>query len=316
MSDLYFNELSVNTEATNEAHANALLQGIFDLCDSIHNLNLTPVKLRITKDLTKQNILTENYTIYNFLNSLNKNDKGRYATYLAQSSYLHDNPYYTLEEEEVIGFGHAFEADGLAISINNADNWSKNSYPIRREYLADGESTEIEYEIKEVKHLSYKEEVEGFAPFLTTRALERSQFKLGNIESIANLWQKREDVFPNLEFCSETEGMLLHYGSINNPTFKKAATYLGKLNFHLLEAKMKRKKFDEFPGDVTPDSPQTLKTYSEERKFTLPSGNREVFSLHAKLGELRIYFYPDAEKGTVAIGHVGGHLNTTKYKAS
>lgn len=314
MLELYFNELSLKTQAVNPAHANTMLLALFELCDAVTALKLGTVRLRTQKGIAAQNIFFDNYNLYEFFGTLKQEDRQRYVTYLAQSAHLHDNPYYTLEDEEVIGFGHAYEAEGIAISINNADNWPAISYPIKREYLAEGDDAEIEYLVKNVSHLPNIGQITAYKPYFSEKTLENARLNLANINSISDFWQKREELFPNLYFCPEAEAMLLKFGSVNHPTFIKAASYLEKLNLHLLEVKMKRKKFDAFPGKISPDTKQTLTSYSEEREFTLPSGNKEVFSVHAKLGELRIYLYPDVPNTRIIIGHIGGHLNTSKYK--
>ncbi|QQT33067.1 hypothetical protein I6I99_11065 [Sphingobacterium multivorum] len=315
MSELYFNELSVKTEAENTGHANFLLQNLFDICDAINNLKFDPLKLKTQKDFASRTILTDNYTFFTFLESLKRDVRQRYITYLAQSPHLHENPYFRLDKVEVVGFGHAFLNDGVSVSINNNDNWGQTSYSIQSEYLGEENDAEIEYDEKEVKHLPGKEKLAIYKDHFYKRALQNAVVNLENVDSIEDFWNKREKLFPNLEFSPQSEGLLHKFGALSHPSFIRAVECLNILNLHLKEVDLGTKKFEDFPIKITPDTPSTLGKYGSERTFTLPSsGEDKIFSLHAKLGELRIYIYPNADKTKLIIGHIGGHLTTKKYK--
>ena len=172
---------------------------------------------------------------------------------------------------------------------------------------------QIQSQQKDVRHLPNITQVAAYVPYFYKQAVDKATLNLAGIQTIDFFWQERTQLYSQLDFSLESENMLLKFGSVNEPTFIKAARYFEKLNLHLLEAAAGRKDFDDFPGDISNDTPNTVKKYKEERTFTLPSGKKDAFSLHAKLGNLRIYLYPDAETGRVTIGHVGNHLRTTKF---
>lgn len=64
---------------------------------------------------------------------------------------------------------------------------------------------------------------------------------------------------------------------------------------------------------IHPESQQTMDNYGSLRKFSLPNGEKEIFSLHLIVGDLRIHFYPDNESQKIYIGYIGFHLRTWLY---
>jgi hypothetical protein len=246
---------------------------------------------------------------------LEADERNRYSTYLAQTSFISDNPYYSYGGTEAIGFGYAYENDQITVSINNADNWSENSYTINKEYLLEEQDAEVVVENKEVKHLPHENQLDTFKPFFIESALKNAKFNVSNILTIEDFWNRRSEIFEMLDFSVESENLLKKFTSISHPHFSKAMNYFERLNLHLLEVSLGRKKFDNLPGDISLDGEATLNKYSNERIFTLPSGNAKIFSTHAKLGgNLRIYLYPEESRGRISIGHIGHHLNTVNFK--
>ena len=67
--------------------------------------------------------------------------------------------------------------------------------------------------------------------------------------------------------------------------------------------------------DFSKESQQTLNKYRTEHTFTCYDNKQRVFSKHSKIigANQRIYFYHDAQKGIVHIGHAGLHLPTVEY---
>ncbi|MFP3597067.1 hypothetical protein [Chryseobacterium sp. SIMBA_029] len=314
MSELAFNELSLDTEVVNIAHATALLKTFFKLCDRINELKLGTLRLRTRKGFVGESFNGIHFTIHDFLKTLSFEDRTQYSTYLAQAPLITDNPYYMLEKTEVTGFGHAFETEGITISINNSNNWNKTSYLITREYLGESQDAEIEYVKKDVRHLPHEDHIINLQPYLTNVALSKARLDLKGIKSIEEFWDQRYENFRMLDFSPDSELLLHKFGSINNPNFIKAAKYLERLNLHLIEVSLKKRNFDEIPGDVSLESESTMNKYGSDRIFTLPSGKKVQFSLHAKIGgDLRIYLLPNEAEGKIIIGHIGNHLKTVRF---
>ncbi|WP_316740651.1 hypothetical protein [Pedobacter antarcticus] len=315
MSELAFNELSMDTKVANVSHAGALFEALFEICDAVNKLKLGTFSLRIKKGVNLTAFQGHHLTIITYLESIDKENRTRYTTYLAQKPLLANNPYHKFKEKEAVGFGYAYETGTVSVSINNTVNWKENSYEISREFLPEGSDADIQTNKKNVMHLPFKDQLPDLLPVIHAGILKKAMLNLGDIISIEDFWEKRTELFTMLDFSTDAEALLHKLGSINHPDFIKAARYFERLNLHLLTVGLKQATFDDIPGDVSLDSGMTLTKYGSERIFSLPSGGTGKFSLHAKLGgNLRIYLWPEEGLGRITIGHVGHHLRTVKYK--
>ncbi|MNY06931.1 hypothetical protein D3C86_1397120 [compost metagenome] len=313
MIELAFNELSFNIKAANEAHAIALLNNLFDICNSISKLDLAPLRLRTIKDFKRYSLIDGHFTLEEYLERLPVDDRGRYLGYLAQDPLLSINPYYYFGNEEVTGFGYAYKTNTVAVSINNNGNWQETAYEIRKDYLPEGPDAEIVSELKLVPHLPNTVLLNDFLPNIKQPMVANATFDIATINDINHFWQRKENLFAMLDFSIETEELLLKFESKNHPDFIKATQYFEKLNQHLLKVSLKEAGFGQIPGNKSNDGEATLDQYGAERTFTIPSGQLKIFSLHVTLGNLRIYLYPNEAQGRYVVGHVGHHLRTKKF---
>lgn len=124
--------------------------------------------------------------------------------------------------------------------------------------------------------------------------------------SINEIWEKREEIFPNLIFCGDTQNQLGNFG-IND---KRLRTILEKLN--VLDnylSKNEKLDFDNLNFKISGESTSTMQQYGNLREFKLPNGKYEIFELHIKLPTLRIHIFPN-NKGKCYVGYIGNHLQT------
>jgi hypothetical protein len=127
--------------------------------------------------------------------------------------------------------------------------------------------------------------------------------------SINEIWEKREEVFPNLIFCGDTQKQLEGFGIKD----KELRTIFEKLN--ILDnylSTTEQLDFDNLNFEISPESTSTMQQYGNLRKFKLPNGDTETFTLHIKLSNLRIHIFP-TNKGKCYIGYIGKHLPTKKF---
>lgn len=315
MPELVFNELSLHSDVNNTEHAYSLLKSFFELCDSVNNLKIGTLKIKIGKDFRTLLFTGVHYDIHNFLPRFDEDERNRYSTYLAQTTFISDNPYYSYNGVETIGFGFAYENNLITVSINDAGKWSENSYTITKDYLGEEQGADVITEKKEVKHLPHENQLDEHIAFLTESTLNKAKVDISAILTIEDFWNQRSELFEMLDFSMESENLLKKFTTVNHPQFLKAVKYFGMLNLHLIEVGLGKKKFGNLPGDISLDGEATLKKYGTERIFTLSSGNTKTFSAHVKLGgSLRIYLYPEENRGRITIGHIGHHLNTVNFK--
>ncbi|WP_434377023.1 hypothetical protein [Sphingobacterium siyangense] len=304
----------MDTQISNAGHGSQLFTVLFELCDVVNEMGMGTFKLRTAAGFKEVSFKGAHYTVHTFLESLDRGRRERYSTYLSQAPLLHSNPYFKYNSSEVSGFGHSYECGAVAVSINNPDNWMENFYIIEREYLGEGTDAEIVTEEKRIHHLPNKDALDMVSKAIADAVLLEKVLNLDSIASIRDLWERKEELFDKLEFSMETEVLLYRYESINEPNFIKAVNYLSCLNVHLYEVSLGRKSFGDLPGSVSNDGQATLNKYGDERIFTLNSGDKVKFSLHVKLGgNLRIYLWPEENRGKITVGHVGHHLRTVKY---
>jgi hypothetical protein len=120
----------------------------------------------------------------------------------------------------------------------------------------------------------------------------------------------KEELFPNIIFCDNSENQMIGYG--NGKYFYQCLE-----QFILLEKYLKNWKEGNFSYKdlfiktsitLSPESKSTMNNYGAEREFKLPSGERATFELHIKLGNIRIHVLEDNTLKKIMIGYIGNHL--------
>lgn len=134
--------------------------------------------------------------------------------------------------------------------------------------------------------------------------------KLVNYDLLSskNFWETRENYFPNLYFSPDIKDQILKLGE--SKLFTQTIEQFKILNLFIKE----NKQFNladlnsKTSLSCSNESKLTLDNYGNERIFLIPDHGKTQFSLHLKLGELRIYIYPVEENKKVVVGYVGPHL--------
>lgn len=310
MLEIVFNELSLNERVKSVAHSQAVFSNFLELADKVNSLKIAPVRIRMSLDLPNTSIGEDFYTLKDWLKSLKNEERQRYVGFLVQDPILSQNPYFSIGKNDVQGFGYAFNKNLGAISLSTNDVWNKDTYEIKSEFLSDTE--EIIEETVQVKHILIASGKINHEIWLKEQFVIKQLQISKDIDNISDIWKNRETLFPTLNFCAEVENQLNSFESTNDSSFKKAIRYLLNLENHMKEVRNGTKEFDQFPGDISNDGEATLKKFSEERTFLKPNGVNEVFTLHCKLGNVRIYFTRNGEN--LIVGYIGRHLPTVKFE--
>ena len=212
-----------------------------------------------------------------------------------------------VEEKPSIGCLVAYLTDNPVISFISDPIWENSFIDGKYQYLDEDAEKFISSDDVRIKNISNKENAEFF------KKSNPNFDVLPSIHSGTELWNRRNELFPNLVFCECVKKQLIdeidpfHLTQIINKLF------------------MLEKYFANFDGvfdqkallGSVPSSDSTLKKFKSMYTFTTPENKDLLFSWHIKFTggyAGRIYFIP-AKKGinNCTIGHINGHLPTIKY---
>ena len=204
--------------------------------------------------------------------------------------------------ERASGLGFAFVSDSLTVSLCSEVIWD-GSYLTLNITQLDEHDNLIEEQV-EIVHASRSEHITEHNNWIQNRI--RTSVRDGG-----DLWQRRDELFPHLEFCASVEGqicsLLAGYPMLIQVT---------KRLFELEEAaKVWTSGFfdlESLPSKATPESDSRLKEFKNKLTIQCPDGTNRLFSLHLRMtpGAWRLYFFPlnpeDTQK--ILVGYVGQKL--------
>ena len=138
---------------------------------------------------------------------------------------------------------------------------------------------------------------------------ERHRERLrGHCSNAADLWSRREEVFPHLTFGPNVEG---HLADLNPGWFSTLVRRLADLDATAAEWVVTGGEVPPWRTKVTPESGPLMRdpTLRETRRFRSVSGARVLFEWHARFGSGgRIHLRFDARTRAIEVGYIGGHL--------
>jgi hypothetical protein len=131
------------------------------------------------------------------------------------------------------------------------------------------------------------------------------------VTSGAELYRRRIDLLPRIDFCDGAAGQLEALAG-SEPVFRPVARHL----FALSERAAGWTDGPFEAGYLLPcsqESESTMNKYSGERTFRCPDGRERTFSWHSKINidKWRVYFIVDPATRRVTIGYIGKHLRIT-----
>ncbi len=142
-----------------------------------------------------------------------------------------------------------------------------------------------------------------------------SWLQQNRIQSLNNgndLWNRRNQLFPELIFCGETENQLTKQGI--SKSLSIIIDKLGELNKISQEWKEIDGDIlsivDHYALNISDESERTMDLYGSQRRFSFPDGTKDYFRLHIKLSSgQRIHIFPDKNKRVIYVGYIGKHLD-------
>jgi hypothetical protein len=205
----------------------------------------------------------------------------------------------------VAGLGAAYLLETLGLSFSSHPIWNSEEITNIVHWYLDETGSETT-EIILVKHASQPEHVARHTTWFENQRRE-------SLQKSSDLWNRRQEFFPNLSLCGEVEKQLTKLG-IQSKYFDQVIERLKRLDNYArdwTEGAYSDDMVKQYGLKVSGESPGTLSKHGQSRKFRLPNGERRLFEKHIKTGDLRFHFYPDNEKKHIYVGYIGKHLPTT-----
>ena len=313
--EIVFNELSLHTPAADINTARQLMIVFIDAINSIKTPRDVKKKLR-TQENFNYLMLAPYYPVSKWRNDPDVDLPARIL--LKTIQFRTDPPLPDIADPEIqviyqgqdtIGIYYAYVYNSLAISLQSDPQWETSSLEVQVTRINENEDEELITTSESVIHASCSDHTKEHADWL------KECFTI-NILNGTEIWNRREELFPNLEFCKSGNKQLRELLTGDD----KLATVMEKLEIIQQCAQNWKTGFfslDGYPIEESPESESTMNQYWRERTFMCPDGQERTFERHAKLKDInwRIYFFPTLEtkdletkKKKVIIGYVGIHL--------
>lgn len=311
---MVLNELSLRTPAADIPTAQQLMS---ELIGTVRQATTSGVKRVLrTSDEINTIELAPGYPVARWRNdsTVNREERTFFRTLTSKAPFWTDvaeeiKGNFDLSQvwhqgEEAKGLGFAVVIDALAVSLISEARWdcSRLELEVRRF----DENEDLIDERLEIIHASRSNHVQEHSDWINNRIRSR-------VVNGLELWNRKDELFPNLIFCEAVSEQLQSLGA-ENPILQLVKNRLSELEDYckgwtdeIFEPKILR--------NVSPESQVTLQNpkYNKERTFLCPDGKERVFSWHAKLSfGWRIYFFPNEQRKMI-VGYVGCHLKTVKY---
>ncbi len=199
--------------------------------------------------------------------------------------------------ELVTGIGFALVIDGLPVSFNSETRWN-DSY-LSLEVLRINGDREIN-ETVEIVQASCRNHVKQHNNWIKNRV--RTEIYNGE-----ELWNQREELFPNLEFCDRVYKQINCFDN-GKPIFRQVIKKL----FELEESS--KKWVDgafrlDLASKASVESQSRLRQFEDELTFECSDGKQRLFSLHVRItpGAWRLHFCTELGLGII-IGYIGSKI--------
>ena len=201
------------------------------------------------------------------------------------------------------GLGAAFLLDGLSVSFRSNEAWDDPNVELAVTTISEGGEDLIQQIIR-VRHASAPGHIVQHRSWISLR-------RMTDVSGGDDLWRRRVEIFPSLDFCSLVSEQLCGL-SENDVRFAIAVKGLGELQEYCV-AWIEGPFNPEGLYNVSLESAITLQKYGSYREILAPDGTKRQFSWHLKRRNMRIYFFPDPVTRRILVGYVGLHLPTVKY---
>lgn len=211
----------------------------------------------------------------------------------------------TINGKSCVGLALASDKifDSICFSMDLL-SWTDPIYSIDIEVVYEDEHGNIASKIENggAKHISSLAHADQHRTFIVDKVSS-------TIESGRYLWEHRESLFPNLQFCSNVRSLLAGYDA-NNIAFRNIISRLydlqnvaANMNGHPITP-------DHFPTLTSPESNSRENKFGAQLSFECPDGVRRLFTWHSRFtpGAGRIHFVAFEDQNIIIIGYIGNKI--------
>ncbi|MEA5532056.1 hypothetical protein VB638_21185 [Dolichospermum sp. UHCC 0684] len=311
--EIVFNELCLQTSSTDINTARQLMTDFINTILAIKTPSSCKKKLRTQSNFNNLQ-LAPNYLLVQWRNDQDVDIDARRLIRSLQDK--NDPPLPDIADPEIqvtyqgqntIGIYYAYVNNSLSISLQSEPQWDTSILEVEVIRINEDEEDPLIITNDIVKHASCITHGREHTDWL------EEGFKI-NIENGNEIWDRKEELFPNLEFCDNVSKQLKN---IQYRQLELAPVYKTLIELQKCCQNWKSGGFSVtgYPLDESGESEPTLNKYGQERLFTCPDNEERFFERHIKLRSCnwRIHFFP-LQPGKVIIGYVGRHLPTVNYR--
>jgi hypothetical protein len=305
--DMVFNELSLRIPADSIQIAQQRMSELIATAREAAELGVKPV-IR-THSNFYASVLANNYSLSDWLADRNTDrEELRFLLATAKTPFLADvhnseianqnilSDFYC-EDENCEGLGIAHILESLALSIQSEPCWNVNSVVIKIIWLDDDN---FNSDIITVFHANCKEHVKKNIAWIQERLRT-------SVSNGLELWERREELFPSLDFCEVASQQIQNLGT-GNPMLRQVIKRLFELETSCKNWTVGAFDLDSLPSKTSPESESRLKRLKKQLTFRCPDNKERIFSLHVRMtgaSAWRLYFSTDLGIGKVIIGYIG-----------
>ncbi|HLP87954.1 MAG TPA: hypothetical protein VK184_05025 [Nostocaceae cyanobacterium] len=301
--EIFFNELCLNTPVADIETARKLMIEFVDTLKAVKPPNGVKKKLR-TQENFNYLLLAPDYRIVQWRNDQDVDLP--YRIFLKTIQFRSDPPLEDIpnlavevsyQGQKTVGLNYAFIFNSLAVSLQSEAQWECSKLEV--EVITIDEQEQLVTTNESVIHASCINHVQ--------------EHTLQAISDGKDLWDRRKELFPDLEFCDNVRKQLsdIRAGQLELQPVIKSLREFQRCCQNWTSGAF---SVENCALDVSGESEPTLNKYSRERTFLCPDDQERLFELHIKLKfcNWRIHFFP-VQPGKVYIGYIGRHLPTVKY---
>ncbi len=198
------------------------------------------------------------------------------------------------------GLGIAYLYNALSISLISELCW--DSKHLKIEFTQIDEDGNIIDEIIEITHASRRKHVQEHIIWIKERIWT-------NVNDGLELWHRRLELFPHLEFCERVSQQLECLGT-GNLILRQIMKRLCELEDYCNSWTDGAFNYDYLPCKVSVESDSRLNKFKNELTFQCPDDKMRVFSLHTRMtpGAWRLHFCVELGPGKILIGYIGSKI--------
>lgn len=311
--EVYFNELSL-TQAKSINEADYWVNTFVDVVTQFNKID-SKLAIRYSKPFLKEVELHENYSFINSLKNIQKDKLSLFLKLFSSSPIIYpcpespDEDYSVIDDGRIaIGLGYSYIHNSYSLSLISDELWQKQKIELLKTYI-DNHQDSIEEERIIVDNISTSDNLNIFLEEIKQKNELLNHDIILNMRGI-NLWNEKEELFPNLIFCDRVKNYFEQLESTHRE-YKSVLTILNGINICFenknLQANDYHNKLNNLPSKYSTES-QTRKTNPNLNfRFICPDGEYRDFFEHYRYtpGAGRIHFYPDYANKKCYIGYIG-----------